>query len=355
MESGGLARTTGVDRSLFLAGKTWIDVRAPIEFAAGTMPGAINLPLIDDDERHEIGLTYKQRGQEAAIELGHRLVSGVRRQARTDAWAKVVTKSPDAIIFCFRGGLRSQTVQQWLAQQGLASTIVSGGYKALRRCLLEAIETLASDLSFHVVCGETGAGKTEYLRQSGEPYLDLEELACHRGSAFGAVVAPQPSQADFENRLAVQLLQLAAANRQTPILIEDESRTIGRVTVPTALHQRILAGPVVRLQTPFEDRVERIFQDYVAVPSHTPELASGLFAGFRQATVAISRRLGGERAKEILADIDSAQTEFLVGGDLRLNRVWIAKLLHWYYDPLYRSAHDQRPEVRVPADCALAL
>ncbi len=322
-------------KSLFLGDTKWIDVRAPIEFGAGSLPGAINLPLLTDSERHDVGLIYKQKGQEAAIELGHRLVSGEVRESRVEAWLSELEQHPGAILFCFRGGLRSQLTQQWLHERGVDRPIVSGGYKALRRYLQTALETCAGQQELLVVTGPTGSGKTEYLGTCGRPYLDLEALASHRGSAFGAL-GQQPSQVDFENALAIELIRLQKI--EGPVLIEDESRRIGQRSIPEALFQKMKSSPKLKIEVSFENRVENIFTDYVLKSSLGASGDLGKFDDFRRSVMAISRKLGGLRAQEIMADLAVSQIEFEAGRGLDTNRVWIDKLLKWYYDPLYSGS-----------------
>jgi tRNA 2-selenouridine synthase len=319
-----------VSASLLLENPRWIDVRAPVEFGAGAVPGAVNLPLLTDEERHQIGIVYKQSGQAAAVELGHRLVGGVVKEARVQAWLQAAP----AVIYCFRGGLRSQITQSWLLEQGVDLPIVAGGYKALRQCLMAALEDGARSLNFEVVCGPTGSGKTEYLRASGRPFVDLEELAAHRGSVFGAMDRPQPTQINFENALALELLR-RLRDGNGPVLIENESRLVGRRVIPPMLFEKILSSPKFHLQVPLDTRVGNILRDYVLDSSLGRTGDLGKFSEFRRSVTAISRKLGGLRAKEILADLDRSEAEFIEGRGLDSNRVWIEKLLVWYYDPLY--------------------
>lgn len=304
----------------------WIDVRAPVEFADGTVPGAVNLPLLTDDERKQVGTTYRHEGQDAAIALGHRLVGGSVKEARVQRWIDEIQAHPDSILYCFRGGLRSQITQAWLAERGVDRPIVHGGYKALRRFFLKILELQTQNLRFEVVSGPTGSGKTHFLRQSGRPFVDLEGLARHRGSAFGAMESPQPGQVDFENGLALALFR--AQQTGESILIEDESRMIGRRILPEALFHRMQESPRKVLDVSFEQRVENIFRDYVgADPAQ--------FERFKNSVQAISRKLGDLRSREILNDLIFSQSEFLAGRGLESNRVWISKLLKWYYDPMY--------------------
>ncbi len=173
-----------------------LDVRAPVEFAKGAIPNAINLPLMNDEERHLVGQCYQQKGQQAAIDLGLSLVSGTIKQRRIDAWVKFVQAHPQGYLYCFRGGLRSRIAQQWLEGAGYPYPRITGGYKALRHVLLERLTHSAAQLSLTVLGGFTGTGKTEVLLQLAQG-LDLEGYARHRGSSFGKQLLEQPAQIDF--------------------------------------------------------------------------------------------------------------------------------------------------------------
>lgn len=317
---------------LLLGSTRWIDVRAPVEFSAGAVPGAINLPLLNDQERHQIGITYKQLGREAAVKLGHELVSGEVKDKRIHAWLEA-SQDVGTIIYCFRGGLRSQITQAWLKEAGVGRPIISGGYKALRRFLLGVLEQRTPELE--VVSGPTGSGKTSFLHSSGQPFLDLEGLAAHRGSAFGAMERPQPSQADFENALALAILRLPKGQK---VLVENESRLIGHCCIPELFFQKMKGSPKIRFERPLEERVENIFKDYILDSRLGRSGDVGRFDDFKKSVTAISRKLGGQRAQEILEDIGRSQRDFETGVGLDSNRVWIRKLLEWYYDPLYRKS-----------------
>ena len=159
-----------IDADLALLQRPLIDVRAPIEFAAGALPGAINLPLMDDDERREVGIRYKHAGQASAVELGNRLVSGESREARLVAWEQAIKAAPDSVIYCFRGGMRSKISQQWLAERGYPLPRIRGGWKAMRTRFIETLEARtgmkrpdnAESLSLHAMHLHftTGGGKS---------------------------------------------------------------------------------------------------------------------------------------------------------------------------------------------------
>jgi tRNA 2-selenouridine synthase len=326
-------------RQLFTENHTFIDVRAPIEFTAGHIPGSINLPILFDEERAAVGAAYKQQGQDAAIKLGHSLVSGRIKEARLGAWLDYLRKNPKCLITCFRGGLRSKIAQGWCAEAGVPRARIEGGYKALRQFLLDEIEIFSAKARLLVVSGATGAGKTLLLRDRRvlSPKLDLELYANHRGSAFGGF-GSQPSQIDFENTLARAMLLL---NTGAPVLVEDESRLIGRCVQPDSLFSLLRRSPAVIIDEPLSIRVENTFQEYI-VQSALKNGDLGVFDSFMISTKNISRKLGGARAQEVLQDISFAKQVFIEKGDLQVNRLWIEKLLKWYYDPMYLGSLESR-------------
>jgi tRNA 2-selenouridine synthase len=339
-------------RDLFLNERPLIDVRAPIEFAQGSLPGAINIPIMNDEERARVGTTYKTLGREKAEALGHELVSGEVKEARLEAWIAQIKKDPQTVIYCFRGGLRSQITQSWLKDRSLEKPLIVGGYKKARHFLMDEIDQFTKSSEFVMLTGPTGSAKTQILKKAAifYPSLDLEGLAHHRGSAFGAWEIPQPVQIDFENRLAVGLLRLQRKQQDKfpqPIaaLFEDESRMIGRCTLPEIFFLKMRASPVIYVDESFEQRVENIFQDYVAgtaIGQGSESEALRVFGDYQQAAHAISRKLGGLRTQEVLKDLALSEQAYLEGRGLESNKGWIAKLLSYYYDPLYAKSFAAR-------------
>lgn len=327
-------------RAIFLNDRPMMDTRAPIEFLKGSFPGVVNLPLMTDIERQRVGTCYKQQGQQAAIVLGHQLVSGDTNAQRIQAWADFARAHPDGVLYCFRGGLRSQIVQQWLKDEaGIEYPRVGGGYKAMRTFLLDTVEQAVAQCDFVLLGGMTGTGKTEVLTQLVNG-LDLEGYANHRGSSFGKRATGQPSNIDFENRLAVDVLKKRAAGIGQ-FVVEDESRMVGSCALPLPLYQRMQQVPMVWLEDSVERRVERILRDYVInlsaefIAIHGEEGFSLFSERLLASLDNIHKRLGGDRHRRLMAIMEAALAEQADSGAVDLHRGWIEGLLREYYDPMY--------------------
>lgn len=300
-----------------------IDVRSPGEFARGAVPGAVNLPLLSDDERGQVGIRYQAEGRAAAVALGHDLVRGAAKRERIEAWRAFALDHDDAAFYCARGGLRSAIAQQWLAESGVERPRVHGGFKALRQACLATLEQ-AGARRYLLIGGRTGAGKTRLLRGAGCG-IDLEALANHRGSAFGGFPRSQPPPVAFENALAATLLGL---RQGAPVVLEDESRTIGRLAIPAPVFDAMQAAPIVLLETPDAERVENILREYVLEADRPRQRLPAALAR-------IKRRLGGARYQQLAAQMAAA---FAAGAPARhaaAHREWIRALLEHYYDPMY--------------------
>ncbi len=331
-----------------------IDTRAPVEFDAGAFPGAVNLPLMTDAERAAVGTCYKQHGNAAAVKLGHELVNETVRRPRIRAWADFYRAHPDALLYCFRGGQRSEIAQRWLYEyEGLIIPRLKGGYKAFRRYLMEQLTVhLPEQLRQHrrfVLAGRTGSGKTRLLHRLPHA-LDLEKQAHHRGSAFGRHIEPQPTQIDFENALAYELIQLLDS---TPpwIVFEDEGRNIGRLYLPQTTHDGLYEGAeLIILETPLETRITITLDEYVtqaqaryleADPEHGLEKWR---ADILESMQRIQRRLGGVRYQQLLDLFEAAWQAQCQRDDVHAHREWVAFLLTDYYDPMYDYQLANKPQ-----------
>ncbi|EIJ33903.1 tRNA 2-selenouridine synthase [Thiothrix nivea DSM 5205] len=330
-------------QALFLQDLPMIDVRAPVEFREGAFPHSANLPLMNDADRDAIGKRYKQLGQNAAIELGLQRVSGDIKATRVNAWETFARQHPEGVLYCFRGGLRSRTSQQWLYEQtGIAYPRVQGGYKAMRRFLLEQLESLPAQLRPVILSGRTGSGKTRFLR-TFQQQIDLEAFANHRGSAFGTQPTPQPTQIHFENALAIAIMRKLHQG-QSALLFEDESRMIGSVHIPEIFFNVLRNAPLVLMQVADEERVEISYQEYV-VDNHAAftALADGnAEAGFAAYSAyllgsldKIQRRLGGVRYQQVRKIMQTALEQQAATGSTEAHYDWVRFILLDYYDPMY--------------------
>jgi tRNA 2-selenouridine synthase len=289
-----------------LSALSLFDVRSPAEYAKGHIPGAISLPLFSDEERAQVGTMYCQVGREEAIVLGMELLG-----AKVDWLFDAVGDEGGGSVYCWRGGMRSGVVGRLLGLD-----ILEGGYKAYRARMRAEFEKVRE---WKVLGGCTGCGKTERLeelRAQGEQVLDLEGLAEHRGSAFGAIgKGPQPSQEQFENLIGGVL-----EGCDGPVWVEDESRMIGKLKLPDALYAQMSEAPLVLMEVGLEERLDRLMRDYGEAPRG--ELVA--------ATERIRKKLGGERADRAVAAIEK--------GKLRD----AFELILYYYDRTYHYAIEHR-------------
>ena len=241
---------------------TLIDARSESEYALDHLPGAVNWPSLNDEERHLVGTDYKQASPFDARKRGAVLVA---RNIAGHVERELASKTRDwcPLVYCWRGGQRSGALATVLDQIGFQVHVLEGGYREFRRAVRGQLDTLPAGLTLVAVCGRTGSGKSRLLQalaQAGAQVLDLEELACHRGSVLGPLPdRPQPSQKAFETQVWHALRGFDAAR---PVFVESESRTIGRLRVPEALLLRLRASACVQLQMPLQARVAFLLEDY---------------------------------------------------------------------------------------------
>ncbi len=266
-----------------------IDVRSPGEFAQGHIPGAISIPLFDDEGRRIVGTKYKRENREAAMLAGLDLI-GPRMSTLAKAGMKAA-RNRELLIHCWRGGMRSESMAWLFSTMGLTCYLLEGGYRAYRR---RNREFISGTFDLRIIGGSTGSGKTAILKEmlaAGEQVIDLEDLAHHKGSAFGALgEAPQPSTELFENLLADSLMGI---DRERRLWLEDESRNIGRCVIPEPFYFRMREAPVLALKIDREVRAGRLVGDYARYPDEE----------LMQCVDRIARRLGGDRTHEAIEAI----------------------------------------------------
>ncbi|PSN15424.1 tRNA 2-selenouridine(34) synthase MnmH [filamentous cyanobacterium CCT1] len=314
-----------------------LDVRSPGEYEHGHILGAVSFPLFTDDERAQVGTCYKQVGREAAVELGFD-IAGPKCGEFVRA-AKALAPDRHLRIHCWRGGMRSGGMGWILELAGFTVHTLTGGYKAYRRWVRE---TLASPKKIMILGGMTGSGKTQILHELaalGEPVLDLEGLANHRGSSFGALLLPpQPSTEHYENLLAERWATLPS---HRPIWLEAESRRVGTCRIPNELFAQMEAAPAVEVVRSLDERLDLLVDIYGE--ASTEELI--------EATERIRKRLGGDRTQTAIQHIQA--------GNLRA----ACAIILDYYDRAYRYDLERRrriiPQLDItglsPADSARLL
>ncbi len=334
-------------RELFLNDTPLLDVRAPVEFEKGAFPTSCNLPLLNDEQRHVIGTRYKEQGQDAAIALGWELATDDIQNDRKQSWRRFIEDHPEGYLYCFRGGLRSQLSQKLIAETGTQYPLVEGGYKAMRRYLLDELESNSATAPLILISGRTGIGKTRVL-MGIKHTIDLEGMAKHRGSAFGAQLEPQPRQIDFENTLSIELLK-QRDKHSNPIFVEDEGRLIGRIYVPDVFRNQMQVAPLVTLETSLEERIDFALEDYItdALPlyrsSFGTEIGEQKFSEQILGNLSrIQKRLGSERYTQLSGEFAEALTDLFQTGRADGFRPGIELLLTHYYDPMYDYQQNQR-------------
>ena len=321
------------------SGVPFLDLRAPGEFAKGQIPNSQNLPILNDLERDAVGKMYKENGQQRAIDLGHQLVSGDRKKQRVESWKIFLKHQPSAYLICWRGGLRSKIAQEWLKESGINIPKIGGGFKSLRQCLTMITDSIPEQQKpIWLIGGQTGSKKTVVIRNLHNS-IDLEQLAKHRGSAFGGRIDQQPTPVTFENELALEILR----HDKECLVLEDESRTIGRLAIPESLFNKMKRAPIALIEVSLSERVEHIHEEYIAQPISSGVSTKQLSDHYLSALNRIKKRLGGSRHAQLDKEISSA----FEGS--RSHHSWIEKLLTQYYDPMYQyqlSKKETRVEFR---------
>lgn len=322
-----------------------LDVRASIEFEKGAFINSTNIPILTTDERHIIGICYKEKGNEEATKLGYKIVSGKNKKNKLDEWERFLKKNPKALIYCFRGGSRSTIAQEWIVNElGINITKLQGGYKEFRNFLIKALDPCNIYAKPIVLTGYTGSGKTEVLKEL-DTSIDLEGIANHRGSAFGGFITPQPTQINFENNLAYEVIKHSNKG-YNHIIVEDESKNIGKSFIPMEFYKFINQGSVVFLDSTLEERIENILNDYV-IKAQTEYIKfyNNIDLGMRKwyeniagSMMKLKERLGGDRFKVVLEELKTAFSLQCSTNEFYHHNTWIELFLVNYYDPLYKHS-----------------
>ncbi len=286
-----------------------LDARSEGEFAQSHIPGASNLPILTNSERVIVGTLYKEKGSEAATLKGFELVGPRFHQIQKEA----IRLFPDRkiIVYCWRGGMRSQILSWLLEMVGFEVYRLKGGYKTYRTFTFEEVR---KDRRLIILGGKTGTAKTvllQKLKEKGEQILDLEGIANHKGSSFGAIgLPPQPTVEQFENLLAENLFVL---DPSIPTWVENESRKIGRLILPDRLYEQMSKAMLIDVQKTTEERIAHIAEEYGNLPE----------GALIEAVKRIQKRLGGQRTQQAIEAIQEKNSAS-----------WISNLLI-YYDKTY--------------------
>ncbi len=320
------------EETFLLEGKVFVDVRSPKEFEEFHIPGAVNLPLFENEEKELIGHIYRSRGVEEAFRVGEEIARGKLGEIYSRL-RELKEKFGSVVVYCWRGGMRSEAVCSAMARMGLDLYRLRGGYRAYRRFILSDMERILKNTKFVVLTGRTGVGKTAVLRElkgMGVPAIDLEGLAGDRGSVFGGVgIERKVSQKMFDALLYEELRACGGGY----IFVEDESRRIGKIILPDPFWERKTEGIYVELEASTETRVENILREYTAV--------EGWERAVVEAAGKIARYLGPQRYAYLMD---------LLGG--RKYRSAVRFLIEEYYDRKYRRFGD--PVVRLSSDDPVA-
>lgn len=294
----------------------WIDVRSEGEFAESHIPGAVNIPIFSDEERAQVGTMYKQIGKEEAKELGLRIAS-----AKLPGLVQAVREAAadrQPVVYCWRGGMRSKSVATVLDMLGMPVHRLEGGYRGYRESVKQRLAHFSLQAKCVVIHGMTGVGKTELLRllaEDGEPVVDLEGMAGHKGSAFGSIGETPRNQRMFESLLLQRLEEWEASPY---LIIEAESKRIGRVNMPEFLLEAKEAGLHILLKAPLAVRVQRTLAQYIVDDPEFKEKVTGALRSIEKKLSPADRDFGWEA----IAD----------GRYEDLTEMLLVK----YYDPRYR-------------------
>lgn len=312
-----LHNVISLESALQLNDAVCIDVRSPLEYGQGHIPGAVNIPIFNDDERALVGTTYKVSGQEKAKQQGLSIVSPKLPEivSQINMYYKADKK---IIVYCWRGGMRSKSIVNILGLMGIPAFQLIGGYKSHRRLVIDNLATFSLKPAIVMLCGSTGVGKTSILNKLAEksiPVLDLEKLANHRGSAFGQIGLGQPATAqNFDSDILYKLREL---NEKDFIVLECESKRVGNVYVPDVLYQKMQKGIKILLTAEMDIRITRLINEYTDVylkNKHKIEMSLEI----------LRPRLGSKKTDKLLADLALGKIRDVV-----------QLLLTDYYDPLY--------------------
>jgi len=313
-----------------------IDLRSEGEFKKGSIPSSINIPILTNEQFKQVGIEYKKNGSDSAVLLGHSLVKGESKKKLVRLWAEHLNENPGSVVYCFRGGMRSEIAVKWLQDYGVNVEKLVGGYKNFRNWIVSQHLNLDKyKKEWIIIGGLTGSGKTEFLNLFKES-IDLEGIANHRGSAFGGKHDGQPSQANFENTLTLDYIK----HSYDYLILEDESRTIGRAGLPGLWYEKMQKSKLVVVEVSNETRLNNIYSEYVFNELKEEITEKEVLSRYLKALSNIKRRLGNK----IYVEIKDLMESGFKHDDENLHKDWILMLLTNYYDKMYHYKLGLRSE-----------
>jgi len=319
-----LIREINIEEALYMKNLVLIDVRSEVEYELDTIPGAINIPLLNNNEHEHVGYVYAQVDKEEAKKIGLKYAS----YKLTDFYEKaksIENRKKQVALFCYRGGMRSNSVAKVLDTMGIDLFLIQGGYKSYRKYVIDELLHYKGKFKFIVLHGYTGTGKTkilEILESNGKSILDLEKIAHNAGSVFGDIMYADESnsQKKFESLL---LSKLHSVN-DSYVFTESESKRVGKAILPDFLYNDMENGRHVLIETSLEKRIENIVNDYVI------NLSSAKDKEIEEAIIKLRKKLGGNKVDFLIEEL-SKKNYFTIARELMLN----------YYDPLYKYSLDK--------------
>jgi len=294
------------------------------------------MPILTNEQFKQVGIEYKKNGSDSAVLLGHSLVKGESKKKLVRLWAEHLKENPGSLVYCFRGGMRSEIAVKWLQDYGVNVEKLVGGYKNFRSWIIsQHLNIDKYKKEWIIIGGLTGSGKTEFLNLFKES-IDLEGIANHRGSAFGGKHDGQPSQANFENTLTLDYIK----HSYDYLILEDESRTIGRAGLPGLWYEKMQKSKLVVVEVSNEMRLNNIYSEYVFNELKDEITEKEVLSRYLKALSNIKKRLGNK----IYVEIKDLMESGFKHDDENLHKDWILMLLTNYYDKMYHYKLGLRSE-----------